>query len=338
MEQHNRDIFPSEATQTLYKLVSPLVANKIIQEAFSIREGDANRFKKRYHRFGRLAMACVVGGALYTVAQALVLPAAPTGIGVAVAAIAGLGLVIEIVIIVSGQKQKWLNNRFAAERIRSINFQAYGLACVCGTAAELQRQVDDFYREELILLDNEMNASRTVLKSFSPLAAVARVPKAAPLDTVTAFKLINTAFAEKAGEAYAELRTRYQVSFAADEVEKLEANLRIDYTVADILYLFGAGFTVAALTAKLIPQVDDWVKWIDFAAVSAFILGLAKTLMDNASLGEESRTRYRDYHHTLGAIQRQHLDLPATILSVEQAALDELRRFCQAANRISYRL
>lgn len=331
MDRHNRDIAPSVATRDVYRLVQPLVSNRIVDTAFAAREEAANRARERYHLFGRAGMVCVLLGAIFVLAEALVLKRVSLATSIAIGIVAGVGLALQLVLIATRQKQRWLNNRFAAERLRSIKFQAYVLALKAATPDDLQAQVDAFYMREIALLENELNAARSVLKTFSPARALARLP--------TVADAANPAMAAEAADAYAELRIRYQERFAADETEKLQSALRVDYAIADILYLIGASFSVAGLIWTLRFQDEHtWLNRIEFVAVTAFILGLSKTLMDNASLGEESRMRYVDYQEAIAAAQDRDDTLPVRIAKVERAALQELRQFCQAANRISYRL
>ena len=245
MEVHNRDLFPLQDVQNLYKPVKSLVVNPLVDNRFLKYEKAAADAKSYYHRRGRLSMLLVLLSALFTIAQALVIPAFPGLQVVSIFAIilGTIGLVIQIHLLVTKRKQLWLLHRFAAERLRSIKFQAYPLSLAARSSDDLTLKADEFYSAEIARLEMELNAGDAALVLFSPANAVAR----ATLATVPADPAIET----MARNAYRELRISYQRRFATGEIQLLQKQQRIGYTSADVLYLLGAGLTVAALTCKL---------------------------------------------------------------------------------------
>jgi hypothetical protein len=109
------------------------------------------------------------------------------------------------------------------------------------------------------------------------------------------------------------------------------------------LYLLGAGLAVAALISKLVRPDDTGVSnWIDFVAIAAFVIGLLKTILDNASLGETSKARYDDYVQSLdeceGELNAESASFPDVVRRIERVVMGEFSQFCQSASRISYRL
>jgi hypothetical protein len=82
--------------------------------------------------------------------------------------------------------------------------------------------------------------------------------------------------------------------------------------------------------------------WIEFFAVSSFIVGLSKTILDNASLAESSEARYQSYIEAItdcdNDLTAEKASLPEVVRRIERLALDELGEFGQSASRISYRL
>lgn len=136
---------------------------------------------------------------------------------------------------------------------------------------------------------------------------------------------------------------RYQRRLAVDEIESLKQSRRVGSTIADILYMLGVALTVCALTVTVaVPAAVTLARWIDFLAVAAFVVGLLKAIMDNASLGEISQVRYEDYVRTLNEcdeeLAQEGANFPNVVRRIERTALGELAQFCQAALRISYRL
>jgi len=337
VEVHNRDLFPTQDVQTLYKSVKPLVVNPLVDDRFLEHEKAASDAKKLYHGRGRVGMLLVLVSALFTIAQALVIPAFPGLRFVSTFAIVlgSIGLAIQIHLLVTKKKQLWLLHRFAAERLRSIKFQAYPLALPAGSTEDLKLKADVFYSREVARLEMELNAQDAALVLFSPANAVAQ----ATSETDPADQEIET----MARSAYRELRIAYQRRFATGEIQLLQQQQRIGYTSADVLYLLGAALTVAALTSKLaFPTAVTWSNWIDFLAVTAFIVGLFKTIMDNASLAETSKARYENYVRALeecdAELTAESANFPDIVRRIERVVLDELSHFCQSASQISYRL
>jgi hypothetical protein len=339
MEVHNRDVFPTQDVQDVYNLVEPILVNSIIDDRFLEHEKAATKAKTHYHQRGRLAMLFVLLSALFTIAGALVIPVFPglELLSIVFTVLGAIGLAIQIHLLVTKKKQRWLLHRFAAERLRSIKFQAYPLIGVTTSTVELAQKANSFYSMEVARLNMELNAGDAALVLFSPANAVTRTPvpaAAAPR---------NAAIETMGRNAYRELRIAYQRRFATAEIQALQQHRRIGYTAADILYLLGALLTVAALTCKLVfPNVVTASNWIDFVAVAAFILGLFTTIMDNASLAETSKARYEDYARELEECDKEltaeSASFPEVVRRIERVVLEELNHFCQSAAQISYRL
>jgi hypothetical protein len=336
VEVHNRDLFPGQDLQDLYRAISPIIVNPLVDDQFNLHEEAAKKAKAAYHVRGRLGMLLVLSSAVFTVAEALVIPAFPglDQLSIAFVVLGLVGLGIQIQLILSKKKEEWLVHRFAAERLRSIKFQAYRLAMIVRSVAELARAADSFYQEAIASLNSELNMGRTAISQFSPAKSVVKVAKVTtPVDeTIHAAAL----------KAYRQLRMLYQRGFAAAEVDSLASRQRVGYTAADILYLLGASLSVIALLCKVFSADAMLSNWIDFLAVFSFIVGLIKTLMDNASLAETSKVRYEDYVQAIdecdAELDRENAKLPEVVWRFERIVLDELRQFCQSASQISYRL
>jgi len=344
---HNRDLFPDDSLVEIYSAIKPILVNPIVDDRFRGHEIAASRAKRIYHRRGRVASMLVMFGALFTVADALVIPKGgdPAQLGVASSLLAGVsllailmaisGLVLQVHLIMTKMKTSWLINRFAAERLRSIKFQAYGLVGQVQTTQALQTLADAFYTRETSRLDAELNAREAALALFRPRTALAPTGVAG---TNTGSPLLP-----EAQNAYRDLRISYQKRFATDEIQALRAEQRIGFTTADLLYLLGAALAVAALSCKIFyAEAETIAHWIDFGAVCSFVVGLTKSLTENASLGQSSLVRYEDYVDALDDCERELLGSIAsfeeTVKRFERVVLDELAQFSQAAAQISYRM
>lgn len=335
MEEHNRDIFPKKETVEAYKSIAPLIENKIVNDAFQQRENAANAAKALYHNVGRIAILLVAAGALFTVAEALIIPEGPYvfPLSATFAALSVVGLLLQFYIVLTKQKKNWMINRFAAERVRSIKFYGFSVADFAIDAADLQSRADDFYRKALAQLGNELNAGITALHMFSPSATVGAMES---IRTGASSAPANPPFAAEARQAYTDLRVRYQARFASDEVAKLKGEKRLLENTSDLLYLFGACVVVLALGSK-------FVGWhtveIDFIAVALFIISSSMAILENASLAPDARSRYERYAADSTEIERHGLaNLSHVVNGMENLALRELDAFCRAAAMISYRL
>ncbi|MBY8823256.1 hypothetical protein [Sphingomonas colocasiae] len=337
MQEHNRDMFPAADVCELYASLAPLIANPVIDPVFDENEAEAVAAKRIYHRWGRRAVYMVLAGAIYTVAEALVIPEFEWRTLASVVAIllGGAGVGIQLWLISTRVKQRWLLARFAAERLRSLKFQAYPLAIDAPDTAALEQAVDAFSRARLAELRSELNAGEASIDLFT---AELGIKGCVPARAVTPGPLADTAM-----RAYSALRTDYQRRFASAELIKLRERGRFVESMADMLFLFGAILTVVSLLLKILPSVGPaWSAWIDFIAVAAFIFGLAKTILDEATIDETSRRRYEHYVHSLdtteAALSGDGVDFAENVRRVERIAMDELDQFSRSAIRISYRI
>jgi hypothetical protein len=244
---------------------------------------------------------------------------------------------IQICLLLANTKQAWLLNRFAAERLRSIKFQAYSLAMISESTTDLEEKANAFYTTEVARMEAELNAANAVLARFSPAEATLRLP------ALKAKTPVNSELAQTACNAYRDLRLDYQRRFAADQIESLKQSGRVGTTIADMLYMLGVALTVCALTVTLVFSVSKALtQWIDFLALAAFVVGLLKTILDNASLDETSQGRYEEYVRALeecdDELAEEKAHFPYVVRRIERVALGELSQFCQAALRINYRL
>lgn len=336
--QHNLDVLPEQHTIDAYASVAPLVVNPIVNDAFAQREEAAKEAKNTYHGVGRLAILLIAAGALFSVAEALILPEfAYTFVASAIfAGLSVVGLLLQLYILATRQKSRWLVNRFAAERLRSIKFCGYIVADNATDLADLQRRADDFYMKAVAQLSNDLNAELVALKKFSPVRTVDALTALAPAAPAPP---ASQAISATAREAYLELRVRYQGRFAANETARLQSGKRALELSSGVLYLIGAVVVVLALASRFL----GWhTALIDFIAVGLFILGLSMAILENASLAPDSQSRYERYSADCDEIERsivaKQTATREAVASMEGLALRELDAFCRAAEMISYRL
>jgi hypothetical protein len=336
---HNIDMFPQQAAIDAYPSAAPLIVNSIVNEAFIQHEDAANRAKRTYHNVGRFAILLIALSAVFTLAEALFLPHT-TAVGWVSGIFAGLalfGIVLQLTVVFSRQKQRWLMNRFAAERLRSIKFYGFAVADSASNLNDLQRLADEFYRKALAQLANELQAGLPAVERFAPSKAVAAMRSLLPERAES--QPANEKLSVEARQAYLELRVRYQQTFAAREAARLKTGKRALEISSDLLYLIGAGVVVATLAFRFI----GWrTTEFDFLAVTFFILGLSVAILENASLNPVSQSRYERYAAEAGDVEREiaskRPEFAPTINTMETLALAELDDFCRSASLISYRL
>lgn len=337
MEVPNRDMFPSEATCARFSEIDPLLDNPLFDEAFKKHEARAIRAKQLYHRVGRIAVFLIAISALYTMAEALILdPSQWTAVlTLTFAGLALVGIGLQSFIILTRQKEKWLLNRFACERIRSLKFQSFHLGDEAADKKALSAAIKDFSRRHLSRLENDLNAGMATLERFSPDKALDTPPH-------TKGPEADETIAAQAREAFDELRVRYQINFASSEVARLKSKLRTVASLQDFMYFSAIGLAVLSLGIKLFdPNHALPTNVIDFFAVTLFVTGATKTIVDNALLQEQSQGRYETYignlEHAFMKTTGENASLDERVDMIERVSLGELEHFCQDALHVSYR-
>ena len=334
----NKDIYATEDTRSIYQDISPLIENKSIDDAFRRYEKIANRAKKIYHLLGKLSILSIALGAIYTVGEALILPNVNWVrlVGVIIAILAGLGVLTQIFILITRQKRTWLLNRYAAERLRSLKFQAYQFAHIAIDKEELALLVKEYSLREAVKVSNEINGGNAIIKNFNPsnVLAVNAMPRRAK----------NSFIANMARDAFVELRINYQRRFAQSELQQGQDTDRFFNFSEDFSYLAAAVLTFLSLGMKMTSK-DNLpldASWVDFCAVAFFIIGASHSILNNASIAKQSVSRFEQYIRDIDFISAPQaiakMNLPDVIEKMESLSLQELDNFCRAGARISYRL
>lgn len=333
MQEPNRDVFPSPAMLDRFPNITPLLKNDAVETAFTRHEKLSVTGKRRFHRLGQISMVLIAGSAIYTIAEALLFRGASNQVISIIAALAAAaGIIAQVYSLVAQLKSRWLVNRFACERLRSIKFQMFALAASARDEAELSQRVRQLTAVELARLESELNMGISIFEAFVPeKSVVAPAPGPGPADPEIAAEAMT---------AYRELRLLYQDRFAAAELHRLRENRRVFHSAADILYFSGACLVLLSLVAKTVPGVPISA-WVDFLATSAFVLSISKTVLDSTSLTEPSAARFVRYREDIAEVERriERGDTLAEIVPhMERVALGELEEFCDASKSINYRL
>ncbi len=333
MQEPNRDIFPTPAMLERFPNITPLLKNESVEAAFNRHEALAVSGKKMFHRLGLVSMLLIGGSAIYTIAEALLFKGQSfPAISIAAAICAAIGIGAQIYSLIAKMKSRWLVNRFACERLRSIKFQAFSLAATARDEAELALRTRQLTSVELARLESELNMGISIFEAFVPEKCVV-TPQPGPGPA-------SPAIAAEAVTAFRELRLLYQDRYAAAELHRLRENRRAFHSAADILYFSGACLVLLSLLAKTVPGVTISA-WVDFLAISAFVLSISKTVLDSTSLTEPSAARFVRYREDIAEVERRierGETLDVVVPQMERIALGELEEFCDASKSINYRL
>jgi hypothetical protein len=333
MENPNRDLFPGSELRARFNSIAPLLTNEPVDAAFLDHEAKSVAAKRLYHRLGLVSVILISASAVYTIAEALLFRTlSPPIVSLAMAGAALLGILSQVFMLAAKVRSKWLVNRFACERLRSVKFQAYALAAGARTEAELAAAVSAFSRIELSRLESELNVGIAIFENFVPERIVTdREPPEFQGDP---------AIIREATTAFRELRIQYQDRFAMRELHRLRGNRRFFHSAADFIYFAGACLVLLSLMTKVIPDMRIG-EWVDFLAISAFVASLSKLVLDNASLTDPSSARFARYREDIARVVDsidQGAGIDRFVPLMERIALGELEQFCDASKSINYRL
>lgn len=332
----NRDVFPDLVNDPAFSSIACLLTNPALDAAFLEYEERAKTAKRRFHTYGRWAIALITLAAIYSVVETIFILEFAGGFWLSLAAALGasLGIVIQLWIFISKQKEKWLLNRFAAERVRSLKFQAYQCAAHARDPEELEQAVKSFTKSSLSELKEELNAGASAAFTFTPRKGICRWTKDG---SGTSDELLALA-----RQAFQRLRINYQLRFAQSELERIKRAQRLFSGVEDFLYIAAAIAAVIALGTKslVIAGLAQPLAIIDFVPIALFILGASVAIINNATLDDPSEVRFDVYVRDLedGSAKAGDVPFVSLIEDIELICLDELDNFCRSIEMISYRL
>jgi hypothetical protein len=333
MQEPNRDMFPTPAMLERFKAIRPLLVNEPVDSAFNRHEAISVSAKRLYHRLGLLSILLVAGSAIYSIGETLLFPgAASTALSLAIVIASGLGIAAQVYMLAVKLKSRWLVNRFACERLRSLKFQGYAAAATARDAEDLAARLAPFTADGLARLENEINMGIAAFDTFDPNKSVdLPAPGPGPADP---------ALEKMAVEAFRELRIQYQDRFAAAEIHRMREQRRYFHSTADVLYFAGGFLVLLSLLSKVVPAIPINI-WIEFLAVVAFVLSISMDVLDNATLTAPSSSRFQRYREAIAGVENQirnTVPLDVFVPQMERVALGELAEFCDASKSVNYRL
>ncbi len=250
------------------------------------------------------------------------------------------GVIAQVVLLTSGVKREWLFNRFAAERIRCLKFQAFGLI-ETGDIAELGPLVSIFYQTELARLTQELSAGDAAIRDFDPERPELDDPVAGRVawsesDIVNVIAL------------YDSLRIGVQLQHCKSQIAEADGRRRAPLVLSDLLFLIGVtlgladlGWTAVNAVAAGADQLHGATSALHFLTLAVFISSALAGVYQRGSTDDADIDRYRDYVQELERMRgrlkdRGRLALHQVVRRVEWCALSELRGFARDGSRSSY--
>lgn len=331
---HNRDIYPKGAEDC--PAIEPLVNNVLLWREFEKYEARANRDKLRYSIIGKLCVTFIGLSALYAafrwVADDLALYQA---IDAPVIVLGLTGLLLDIFLRASGLKRSWLINRFAAERIRSINFQLYSYATVAKDVDELSQLVAKKAAASIDLLRDEVGFPNAALDNFDPTKALGLdEPQLAKIRT----NALNGELMSAAIAGYKRWRTQYQNDFATSMKGDLASKQRLYTSLSDGLFFVGAAVIVLTLITRALlgdlgPESSDrsFLDWIEATGIALFIMTAVAGVLSTGAAHVLDRSRYHQYQRDTARLLERDPQNAAEFLQhlreMEMLALRELDDF-----------
>jgi hypothetical protein len=147
--------------------------------------------------------------------------------------VAGLiGLGAELFLIFSKAKERWLVERFAAERLRCLKFQAFGLLPSNSDPTKLASDVELAIRGAVTHLDYELMGGRAALQEFSP----AKFPLLHEADVA----LPDDVFTRTASDLYNTLRLQVQLQHFEERSSFHQEQARNPSALSEFAFAFGA--------------------------------------------------------------------------------------------------
>lgn len=317
-----------------------MVDNKIIWDAFQVYEEAANRLKRRYELLGRISVICIGVSAIYASYRsfwggaiwfrALDIPAVLLG---------GIGILLDIYIRWRNLKQRWLANRFAAERLRSVKFQLYALAAATRDRQELESAVRERAQAMVDQIEQDLLLPIGTLNAFHPRSAIDLSPTAA---LAGASPPANPVLLAQAIRDYREWRVKYQHVFAEQMGRDVAAKQRGYDSLSDALFVLGAAVLIVGFVVRHVSAgLADAAEFLEATGLAMFVwTAMAKVLSTGAS-HLANASRYQQYGRDVSRLMHvQPQDSAGFLALVEQMellALRELDDFWRDAWISSYR-
>jgi len=336
----NRDIRPSDQVVNAFPQLQALLVNRAISHAFETHERSALRWKWRYTILGRTALICIfVVMVFFDYEFVLVRPQGVSEISQMLAtALAGVGVASQLAIILGRVKERWLVERFAAERLRCLKFQAFAVAACSKDAEQLASHVLAFTTQGIAHLDQELMGGRAALEQFSP-SELSVIPHLS--DTCTNSELIRDAF-----RVYDSTRLEVQAQHFEHCSHVSDRRARMPTLLSEITFVMGGMLAFGQICASAWQGLEGkepilLERWASFLTLLFFVLSAILAVYQRGAADAPDAERYRHYARELRRIRtrgepRNPEEFLQIVEQTEQVELRELFDFCRDAMHSSY--
>jgi hypothetical protein len=266
----------------------------------------------------------------------------PSAAALAVALLGVVGLGCQIYNAIMRVKSKWLTHRFAAERLRILNFKLFAFAAAAATPKDLAALVEDAARKEISRIEQAVLSGEAALDQFSPLEEVSDGPSvAAGAD----LKLVS-----EAEEVYRTLRINVQQAHAASCIARGEARSHVPGAVGQLALLCAALICVGEMVvlawngvfpASSIVVAPSVAATTNFAVWSLFVVSAGVSVHEHGSARAANVDRYKEYKRAVERVSRRRKSVTGRqfvefVWEMELVASEELKLFCRDQRHGSY--
>jgi hypothetical protein len=331
------DIDPPSEFLRIHSEYYELLANKAIAQRSAAFEQTAGRDKQAYTLLGLLSLGAAIVS-ITALAYSLTLMPEPGGLSVLtlpLAVLGAAGIAAQLGLLASPLKDRWLGARYAAERLRSIKFQAFQHAACAGTDHEAA--VTAFTQRALGALALELVHPAVSMRRFDPDESLGDAPRpAAPLAPERLEELKAT---------YRELRLDYQSAHALNRITQLRGESRLPAAASEISFWAGAALGYLDLVLAFEPLRHlgaSWESTREFWTLFLFALSAILFVLERGRSHDLALERYEDHRLALeraaGVLARAHdaESFVECVRQAERAALRELKAFCREADKSTY--
>ncbi|MET0182234.1 MAG: hypothetical protein ABW199_05045 [Caulobacterales bacterium] len=335
----NSDINPPAAFIDSHPDFAALIVNAPLSAQFAVHEAKAVRAKRWYTRVGLFSLAAIFV-TISVLALSLTLwreTALPDWFVILIGWLGLAGFAAQFVLLFGGLKQRWLLHRFAAERLRSIKFEAFTIAACTG--ANYATHVEAFSRRKIGDFELQLKSEEGLLREFAPerfLDAPAPVT-----GTLTPSQL------DELKSLYQHMRLDYQARHASSMLAKIREEQRLPASASEMSFWAGAalGFIDAFAALPFFHWIGEgWSEPREFLTLFLFALSAILFVLQRGRSHAAAIQRYDDYSiavtRTAGALSeaRDATEFLACVREGEMLALQELKLFIRESEHATYLL
>jgi hypothetical protein len=340
----NRDINATSDLGEAYPALSPLIDNIRIADAFALHERAAIKWKRIYERLGRAGLLCVLLAMIVFDYQVTLqhLYGNPDFLNAAGAGLAILGLASQIILLASHAKDKWITQRFVAERLRCLKFQAFAQISRSSSPEILRQNVTVWTNEALASLKQEMMGGLSAVLDFSPSEHVVPCYESSAAG--------DPALVADGLKIYDALRLNVQAQHFAERHQLAESKARWPEVVSQ--FCFGAGALLAFAqiletgwsgfgTENVVTMSGYWQAWLAFATLLLFIVSAVVAVYQRGSAHQPDAERYLTYLREVRRIRMLSGSSSSAVLAqsvreMETVALREIHDFCRDSRHSNF--